>query len=282
MAIISKQMTDLQAEYSQVSQAQLTRSNIEEFDKILGLEIGRMASEITSPILRAGFQRSVDVALHRFQSDSMLVKTRTALQIPNLERVGFKPMRTPVYHQNAAGRGSIKTPIRSEEVVTTSTNLFGTVTFRQIAWALRKRHDTLSDEDETESEFSFIFRPSPWLVYVGLSYELRLCLLKSSWGWKHTFQSFQPVSDDALIFEFCRSGHIDGIRSLLSQKKASVWDVNSRGWTPLHASSDFPFRYYFVNRGMNRLPLTKETWMSSSYFCRKVRIPMPAHTSTSK
>ena len=71
---------------------------------------------------------------------------------------------------------------------------------------------------------------------LGLAYELHLALFHSSRGWKGSLQTYQPVPDDSLIFEFCRTGNVEGVQLLLSRKEASIWDVNSHGWTPLHVS----------------------------------------------
>jgi len=45
------------------------------------------------------------------------------------------------------------------------------------------------------------------------------------------------MPDDSLIFEFCRQGNLSAVRQLISQGQGSIWDVNSWGETPLHASS---------------------------------------------
>jgi hypothetical protein len=53
--------------------------------------------------------------------------------------------------------------------------------------------------------------------------------------WKAADKTQLPP-DAALIFDFCQSGNIDGVRTLFSKGLASVRDVNSEGATPLHVS----------------------------------------------
>ncbi|CAG8960172.1 hypothetical protein HYFRA_00010651 [Hymenoscyphus fraxineus] len=58
--------------------------------------------------------------------------------------------------------------------------------------------------------------------------------MKSVQGWKNNIKTFRAVPDNSLIFEFCKSGNIAGVRSLLSRGEGSPLDTNSLGWTPLH------------------------------------------------
>ncbi len=50
------------------------------------------------------------------------------------------------------------------------------------------------------------------------------------------FRQFNVRSEESLIFEFCSSGNVDGVRSLLSRGEASPFDTDPEGWTPLHVS----------------------------------------------
>ena len=46
--------------------------------------------------------------------------------------------------------------------------------------------------------------------------------------------TFRAVPDDALIFEFCRTGNVKGIQTLFSRGEASAYDTNTDGFSPLH------------------------------------------------
>ena len=93
------------------------------------------------------------------------------------------------------------------------------------------------EQDQQVHKISYTIYPSPWLIRLGIHYGLRLGFLSSSTqGWKNTLNTFCPVPDDALIFEFCRQGNVPAVRDLLSRGHASVRDTDSWGATPLHVS----------------------------------------------
>lgn len=93
------------------------------------------------------------------------------------------------------------------------------------------------EQDQCEYRTSYTISPAPWLIRLGIHYGLHLGFLSSSThGWKNTLQTFCPVPDNALIFDFCRQGNVPAVRSLLSGGHASVRDTNSQGYTPLHVS----------------------------------------------
>jgi hypothetical protein len=89
-----------------------------------------------------------------------------------------------------------------------------------------------------ETETSFFIRPSKWLLRLGLNFE---ACAKVSWslsGWNVLQQTYRVVPTDSLIFQSCRCGDIESVRQLFSQGKASVWDIDVHGRTPLHVSLD--------------------------------------------
>ncbi|TGO13635.1 hypothetical protein BTUL_0066g00240 [Botrytis tulipae] len=86
--------------------------------------------------------------------------------------------------------------------------------------------------DSVEAESQLIMYPSKWLAKIGIAYGVKLSVLASR-GWQYSFQPFRAVPESALIFEFCRSGNLDGIRTLLSRGDASPHDRDPLGRTPL-------------------------------------------------
>jgi hypothetical protein len=55
-------------------------------------------------------------------------------------------------------------------------------------------------------------------------------------GWKFALEPIRAVEDDAIIFTFCQHNNLEGVRELFSRGEASVLDVDSKGWRPLHVS----------------------------------------------
>ena len=92
--------------------------------------------------------------------------------------------------------------------------------------------------DEAEHETSVSIFPARWLMHLGLGSGLRISLSNSSIkGWKHTLSTFCVVPDDALIFKYSKEGNISAIKDLLLEGRASIRDIDSHGWTPLHVSN---------------------------------------------
>ncbi|KAF7860350.1 hypothetical protein EAF04_008477 [Stromatinia cepivora] len=83
-----------------------------------------------------------------------------------------------------------------------------------------------------QAESQLILYPSKWLARIGMAYGVKLSALASR-GWQYSLQPFRAVPESALIFEFCREGNLDGIRTLLSRGDASPYDKDPLGRTPL-------------------------------------------------
>lgn len=141
---------------------------------------------------------------------------------------------------------AVKRPLQMSSRVTkvfTTKTVLGTIYVKS---AVRNSCEAFSHHDhnithsiESYHETSFILHPAEWLVWLGMKTGLSGTISKSTQGWKNTLRAFYVIPDNSLIFEFCRSGNIDGIRSLLARGDASVWDKNSIGETPLHVSLPF-------------------------------------------
>lgn len=84
----------------------------------------------------------------------------------------------------------------------------------------------------------YMFHPAAWLIWLGMQSSLDILISKSIRGWKNNLSSrtFRAVSNDASIFQLCRGGNTDEIRTLFAKGEASVMDRNSHGMTPLHVS----------------------------------------------
>ena len=131
---------------------------------------------------------------------------------------------------------------RTREATTSVVQTFlGTIraTSTTILQSSRQIGDLIPDREQDQYEYktSYTISPASWLIRLGIHYGLHLGFSSSSThGWKNTLQTFCPVPDDALIFDFCRHGNVSAVRRLLSGGLASVRDTNSQGYTPLHVS----------------------------------------------
>lgn len=74
------------------------------------------------------------------------------------------------------------------------------------------------------------------MIWLGITTSLDVMISKSIRGWKNTLRAFRAVPAEALIFEFCTKGNVEGVRTLLARGDASVWDRDPDGMTPLHVS----------------------------------------------
>ena len=94
-----------------------------------------------------------------------------------------------------------------------------------------------NEQDQSEHETSYTVYPAEWLIRLGIRYGFRLNFgCSATQELRTSLKPFCPVPDDALIFEFCRQGNTPAVRKLLSGGYASVEDINSEGYTPLHVS----------------------------------------------
>ena len=110
----------------------------------------------------------------------------------------------------------------------------------------RKRITLKEDDDDSsvsrihdhyEDESSYTLSPAAWLLRLGLRFGLRMKLISSTTqGWKSILETIRSVPDDALIFRYCRIGNISAIQELFACSDASIRDVDSGGYPPLHVS----------------------------------------------
>lgn len=115
---------------------------------------------------------------------------------------------------------------------------FGAVYFRSTTFKTRKSFESgkWQSNDPYEFETYFTWHPAPWLMRLGIKFGVNASVSKSYRGWKNTLNTFSAVPDDSLIFEFCKTGNISGVQTLLTRGHASVRDTDTQGWTPLHVS----------------------------------------------
>jgi len=89
----------------------------------------------------------------------------------------------------------------------------------------------------SESITTSIFYPASWLMRMGVNYGVEASFRPSVHGCRFDFTTVHAVPDDSLVFDLCGRGDLIGVRRLLERCDASVYDRNSKGWTPLHVST---------------------------------------------
>jgi hypothetical protein len=183
-----------------------------------------MAESIQNPIYRAGFEMGTTAAFRQ-----VLEGAREVQEI----RQGSSPAK--VYPEDSDF--NVISPIRRVRCLIKRYNTTNENLFCRIYFDLKVYHvhtSEFSNEAFIEYDSYYRIRPSWWLIKLGLKRELELSIKKAAYGWQQKIRMFYPVPDDALIFDFIRAGDIQGVQSLLYDGKASVWDTNTRGETPLH------------------------------------------------
>ncbi len=91
---------------------------------------------------------------------------------------------------------------------------------------------SLDIDESSETDVTFILYPKACARLLGLSYGM-LISAKSTAGWQYSIQPFRAVPETALIYDFCRDGNLEGVRSLFKRGEASPWDRDPKGQTPL-------------------------------------------------
>lgn len=90
------------------------------------------------------------------------------------------------------------------------------------------------DDDDLEYQKTFIF------FVPFLRRGLAMQTTTRSYGhWTRTLRFSPVVSADAPIFQFCRSGNVEGVRTLFKSGLASPFDATMNGYTPLHVSRPY-------------------------------------------
>lgn len=113
--------------------------------------------------------------------------------------------------------------------------------------------DTESQSDQNEWKSIIRIRPAAWLMKLGLQRGLEITFQASVQGWQHALETFRAVPDDSEIFRLCNNGDILGVKKLLSSGRASVWDRDPRGFTPLHVSLINPLSFELTTYHIRKL-----------------------------
>jgi hypothetical protein len=235
-------------------------SELAERSSTLRQSISDCLENIANPWVRAGIQAGLkdDIDEHLGKTTANLSDTGISLQAYEPQETrrirGFSskprekdPEVAVSYESGRAMR--VKKFRHADKDVLTSIyrTLFGSVYLStqeasvEILWGSDTELDSASGREQASTErrrelaTKITFIPSMWVCKTFLQYGLEFSMRGGS-QWKYGFRTFHSVADDARIFDFCREGNIDAVKTLLKRGEASPWDTDSQGWTPLHVS----------------------------------------------
>ena len=197
-------------------------------------ETSRICTNIQNPVHRVGFQIGSEVAVEDIASNLEKDQSRTPSQLP--ANVGSDQ---PIHSHRARRQTLTKDTWTLRKSI--SRTFFGSIVTTTKTRSLKSRFvedDVLDDEDcQYEQESSFRILPAQWLLKLGFNYTYNISTHDSSTqGWQWCIKPINLVPYDAPIFKFCKQGNLEKVRDMFSQNLASVRDVDSEGYTPLHVS----------------------------------------------
>ena len=200
-------------------------------------EMKCMASGITNPLYRAGFEYAMDHSLQQILNSNSAVKNDSRVKIESEKE---KDGRT-THNELSSIRHRKKHQLLSSYTYN-NWNVFGNMTVRSTTFFKQSINDAEDDSWENlqvyEHKMSIRIQPAWWLVKIGFNRGLQAAFSQATdQSLKFALNPFRLVPDDALIFDFCRTGNIDGVRRLLIRGDASARDTDSRGLTPLLVST---------------------------------------------
>lgn len=226
---VCKRVTELQLGLSwEASIAPSGISDISNLPTALKREVNRIASNIADPTLRAGF----------IQRLARITGFPDVLWDAQDDRPYFhvfsEPYFKPSKRTNANRTRDSSMCIKFSS--STACKMLGLLVVRSKISTRFFDLDEHTRAAQTTTTNSFLYRPAPWLIRCGLKYGIEFVAIQALKGWKYAFKPIHAVRDDSLIFTFCAAGNLEAVRVLFSRGEASVWDTDSRGWTPLHVS----------------------------------------------
>ena len=162
---------------------------------------------------------------------------------PTANRRDREEDRTPSYEPQ--NKTMVKTVRKKVDYVplasTFRQTIFGTFRFfvhLGVSCAVDTTGEILPAFDDQTATSRMTFVPSQWLRRMGFTQAMDLRFASLGYtGWKINIRMPQLRPDSSQVFEYCKTGDIDGIRSLFFRGLASVIDVDSRGCTPLHIAA---------------------------------------------
>ena len=204
-------------------------------------ETSRICRNIQNLVHRARFQIGSQVAVEDLAGNLAKDQSRTSQLLTN---AASESVHTTHSHRDEIShRARRQTVTNNTSTIRTSTSptFFGSIVTTTRTRLMKSRFvedDALEDEEcQYEQETSFKILPAQWLLKLGFNYAYNFSTHDSSTrGWQWCMKPINLVPDDSPILEFCKQGNLEKVRDLFSRNLASVRDVDSTGFTPLHVS----------------------------------------------
>jgi len=194
----------------------------------LKTEARKLASTVSNPVARVGYEKMIEAAISQV-SDGLKSEQKDAIgsSADSRKLVMASSTETSTIHNRTWHQYSCNTSpfgqlfIRSKFSESNSHN---------------ESEDTEYEETQHRIETTLRLHPSRWLQICGITHGIQIAFSKSFQGLDCRLRTYRAVPDNSPIFEFCRKNDVDGIRRLFDERRASPWDTDSGGWTPLHVS----------------------------------------------
>jgi hypothetical protein len=125
-------------------------------------------------------------------------------------------------------------PVSNRVQLLRQRKLLGPVEYNK---TVRSRHqrNILTTQPDAEGEIDEMFvtiRLPTWLLPRRYQFRAR----RAYSGWEYSLRSSSIVPSSSLVFEFSKDGNIEGLKDLFNTRKASPFDTDVCGFTPLHVS----------------------------------------------
>lgn len=219
----------------------------------LRTEVHRMVSAFANPVYQPGLEMAMNNALQEYlaaiEEKSYPYKPPQQIQLPqprkqnrntliiesedtppqehsDPEKTAYSPCRAVRYRSHR-----YREEVLTQQLSYTSKTIFGAVYFRSRVFRTCTRFESSKEQSKDLYEFAtyFTWYPAVWLARLGIKFGVNASIARSYQGWKSTLKVFPAVPDDSLIFDFCKSGNIEGVQTLLTKGSASVRDTDTHG-----------------------------------------------------
>ena len=193
--------------------------------------VQRLTSSLSNKLLLSSLERGISNALQ--EAMDSLPQPKTLANSIQLHHSKFLP-----HHHN-------ETEKQIRMSVVDKKTFFGTLSINSRTFEVSHKDifksSTFDEDLEEETRTWTTVRPAPWIVSMGLKYGINAFITQSDTSWKHTLNTFRPVSDDAHIWKLIKSAvdEHDAQESMeyMARGEASIWDTSPRGSTPLMVSN---------------------------------------------
>jgi hypothetical protein len=189
-------------------------------------EARKLASTVSNPVVRLGYEKMIKAAL---------VQVSDGLKGEQQDEIGSSADSRKLVMASSTETSTIQNRTWYQSSCNTSPfgQLFITSKFSESSSNIKTEN---TDDEETQHRIETTLRlhPSRWLQICGITYGVQIAFSKSFQGLDCRLKTYRAVPNDSPIFELCGKGDVDGVRRLFDERRASPWDTDSEGHTPLH------------------------------------------------